>query len=425
MLKIASYNCNSVRKNSENVKNLLNANDIVCLQELLLSRSDLPVLNDFDENFNNIALVEDRETEGINEGRPSRGVAIFWRKCFTSSVTPILIDDRVIGLCLNSDTVKILLLNVYLPCDKQNLEAIHEYRSALANLKCIINEQNIDHVLLIGDFNADPFKGRFWDELKRFTNEMSLMILNEELPSDTFTYLCPAKNTTSWLDHVVCSRHIADNISNLDVNYNGAIYDHFPLSFELKLNFQNVKVNSSSLYISDFVDWRKISDKQKLDIMRKIDEMVEAKNLFDCDAFYCSVVNCKDSKHHRQICNVFMSMKAILVESTSQYCFDKIQKFKPVPGWNEYVKAYYAEARKAFLNWKDNGKPPEGILIEQMKATRSKFRSALDCCRSNEEKIRNDNLVKNLNNKKYKEFWNDLSKSKNCNNNCLNVIDNI
>ena len=144
MVKVASYNCNSIRKNSEIVKNILNSNDIVCLQELLLSKSDLPVLNDFNENFNNIAFVEDRETQGINEGRPSRGVAIFWRKCFASNVTPILIDDRIIGLCLKSDTIKVLLLNVYLPCDKQNLEAIHEYRSTLAKLKCIIDEQNMD-----------------------------------------------------------------------------------------------------------------------------------------------------------------------------------------------------------------------------------------------------------------------------------------
>ena len=161
MVKIASYNCNSVRNNSEIVKNVLNANDIVCLQELLLSKSDLPVLNDFNENFNTIAFVEDRETQGINEGRPSRGVAIFWRKSFTSNVTPILIDDRMIGLCLNSDAINVLLLNVYLPCDKQNLEAIHEYRSNLAKLKCIIDEQNKDHAMLIDDFNADPFKVRF------------------------------------------------------------------------------------------------------------------------------------------------------------------------------------------------------------------------------------------------------------------------
>ena len=425
MVKVASYNCNSIRKNSEIVKNILNTNDIVCLQELLLSKSDLPVLNDFNENFNNIAFVEDRETQGINEGRPSRGVAIFWRKCFASNVTPILIDDRIIGLCLKSDTIKVLLLNVYLPCDKQNLEAIHEYRSTLAKLKCIIDEQNMDHVLLIGDFNADPFKGRFWNELEGFINEMSLKILNEEFPHDTFTYLCPAKNTTSWLDHVVCSKHIANNISKLCVSYNDAIYDHFPLSFELELNFQIIKVNTSPFIITDFVDWRKINDKQKLDIKNKIDEMVEERNLFDCDAFYCSEVNCKSEEHHAQICDVYRNMREILVNSTSQHCFDRVHKFKPVPGWTEYVKTHHAEARKAFLNWKNNGKLSEGTFIDNMKATRSKFRSAFDYCKSNEEKIRNENFVKNLNNKNYKEFWDDVSKSKNCKNSCLNIIDNV
>ena len=61
MVKVVSYNCNSVRSRAENVKTLLRENDIVCLQEIMLCKSDLPILNNFNDDFYNIAFVEDRE----------------------------------------------------------------------------------------------------------------------------------------------------------------------------------------------------------------------------------------------------------------------------------------------------------------------------------------------------------------------------
>ena len=75
----------------------------------------------------------------------------------------------------------------------------------LAKMKIIIMEQNISNVIVAGDFNADPFKGRFWKELLAFIHSMSLSVIDEVLSPDSFTYLCPAKNTSSWLDHVLCS----------------------------------------------------------------------------------------------------------------------------------------------------------------------------------------------------------------------------
>ena len=47
-MKITSYNCNSVRNNSETVKKLLNDCDILLLQELMLEKRDLDILNEFD-----------------------------------------------------------------------------------------------------------------------------------------------------------------------------------------------------------------------------------------------------------------------------------------------------------------------------------------------------------------------------------------
>ena len=50
-LCIFSYNCNSVRKKIDTVRQLLNGCDIMLLQEILLTSDDSSFMNGIDENF--------------------------------------------------------------------------------------------------------------------------------------------------------------------------------------------------------------------------------------------------------------------------------------------------------------------------------------------------------------------------------------
>ena len=127
MVKCVSYNCNSIRNNSEIVKTLLQSSDVLFLQEIMLNRADLSMLNDFDQNFKQVTFVKDRDAEGINEGRPSRGVAIFWRRDLPANISPILINDFIIGIVLENGNDKFLFLNVYLPTDLQNFDSLDNY----------------------------------------------------------------------------------------------------------------------------------------------------------------------------------------------------------------------------------------------------------------------------------------------------------
>jgi len=47
------------------------------------------------------------------------------------------------------------------------------------------------------------------------------------MPSGTFTYLSQSHNSTSWLDHILCSGYV--NLSSVHVRYEISISDHFPL----------------------------------------------------------------------------------------------------------------------------------------------------------------------------------------------------
>ena len=52
-----------------------------------------------------------------------------------------------------------------------------------------------------------------------------------DLPNDAFNFLSSAYNTTRWLDHVISSRTV--KASKISVRYDLALYDHFPIQFEV------------------------------------------------------------------------------------------------------------------------------------------------------------------------------------------------
>ena len=428
MIRCASYNCNSIRNNSENVKELLNKNDIVFLQELMLSKSDLCVLNDFDNRFEYTAFVQDRESEGINEGRPSKGVAIYWRKHLSSNITPLLIDDSLIGIILkssNNSNNKTLFLNVYLPCDSQNPESFDNYRNALARLEIVIKEQNFNTLVLIGDFNADPFKGRFWKELLSFTKSLSLKFLDERLPCDTFTYLCPAKDSTSWLDHIFATELAVEEISNIYIDYKAAAYDHFPLLFNFDFNSDLEFYAKEDNIIDNMVYWNRMNNEDKNQIKEFIDSMITEYGLLDHELFFCTKVNCKNETHLKYIEDIFKNIISILTKSTSDFCAASVRNFKIIPGWNEFVKELYADARDRFLEWKIAGKPTSGIHRDRMHDSRAHFKNALDYCKKNEKQIRNEKLSQNLRKKNFKQFWSEVHKTNRNNTLLPSRIDNL
>ena len=408
MARIISYNCNSVRNNAEIVKSLLLDADILVLQEIMLEKSDINILGNFNNNFRYAAFVNDREREGICEGRPSGGVAIFWRAELAKFVSPLYVNNFLIGVTLSTSNYKILLLNVYMPCDMQTADALYKYKQSLAILGSVITEQNFNHVILVGDFNADPRKGRFWRLLRDFVDSLSLLVLDNMFPPDTFTYLCPSRDSTSWLDHVICSPNIKSKISKMSVSYDYALFDHFPIYFHLDVVF-DVPIICNDNILCEFVKWDRLSDEERLSIKNYIDR--ESVNIVDDAVFSCCNQNCKSQQHKDKLSELFITARYILYHSTDEYRFIKDEKFKEIPGWNDYVRQHHWEAREKFLLWVSNGKPYHGILYEDMKSTRSLFKAALDMCKSNENDIRNKKMLENFMNKNFKYFWSDVHRT--------------
>ena len=88
-------------------------------------------------------------------------------------------------------------------------------------------------------------------------------------------------------------------------------------------------------------------------------------------------INCKENRHVKVLDDIFDDMKHILLESTAEFKHTNNNRFKVIPGWNDEIKQLYTVARDSFLSWKRHGRPLNGALCDQMKATRSLFKRAL------------------------------------------------
>ena len=67
-----------------------------------------------------------------------------------------------------------VLLNVYLCCDDASLISLHEFQSNLKDISNFNNDEPLDDIYIIGDFNADSFKGRFFKNFESQRLEHSL-----------------------------------------------------------------------------------------------------------------------------------------------------------------------------------------------------------------------------------------------------------
>ena len=78
------------------------------------------------------------------------------------------------------------------------------------------------------------------------------------------------------------------------------------------------------------------------------------------------------------------------------------------PGWKEYVKGFYDEAREAFLTWRQEGSPRLGFYANRMRSSRTRFELALKKSKQNEKEIRAEAMAKKVAQKDTIPFWRDV-----------------
>lgn len=115
-LVVSTFNCKNMKTSNAEILSLCKFSDVVLLQETWLIDFELPYLNSISNDFYAKGISSVDSSAGFISGRPHGGLAVMWRKSIAQQCNIIDYDDhRLMGIELISDSIKIQLINVYLP----------------------------------------------------------------------------------------------------------------------------------------------------------------------------------------------------------------------------------------------------------------------------------------------------------------------
>ena len=425
--RLISFNCQSVNTNRELIELLLRKCEILVLQETLVTEHNKELLETFTGRNFGLAYVPAIRDEQTSVGRASGGLAIYYRHCIDLTCETITFSSRFLGIKLKCGEYSCLIVNCYFNCDYRTDESLLEYLNNVSVLANILTNESFDDIIILGDLNCDPSKGRFYDKLNALVKEFALYPLDiSELPASSYTYISHNETaSTSWLDHILCSR--CSIACNVEILYGITFTDHIPIMCEIRLP---CKVEVSALDDTLTaphgynIPWETLSDDHLLTYSANLEFL--ARYMW-YDVLACNDSNCNNSQHKSQLTALFSSMKEGMHLASEHLMKNDKGKFKHVIGWNRHCKTLYSNARENYLLWHEGGRVRNGSLFDAMKNSRAEFKRALRYCRENEAQLRKDILLEKFltSGKNSKEFWKEVRKSKISQAKCPRVIDGL
>ena len=430
-LRFCSYNCCSLNKNIDIVRELTDGSyDIIMLQETMLIADRLGDLGFIGEDYESVgigAVFSEKSLESIS-GRPQGGIACLWRKNSVFNVDKIVLDENIIIMCISIGDFKILFINLYLNSDLLDSITLNNYLNNLNKLESILGDYDYDCIYFVGDFNADPFVGRAWKNLTDFRLHNNLKCFDfDALDRNTFTFTSYGGSYCKWLDHFVGRDCVGAELRDIEVHYDLVGSDHLPMSGRLVINddlLKNRRVSplDTKQNISYYIEWEKL-DINEIEIIE--DKILDsAIDILDCGAARCKMLGCHDQGHLNDIFIIYDKLISAIQENTLQLRRErkKKNKFKVIPGWNRNVKELHKAARQHYLNWIRIGKPRDTIDFDLMTESRGVFKKALTDCKRNEIKEIGISIESKFRDKDKTSFWKEV-KQKKCNNKKSSIID--
>ena len=416
-IKISTYNCNSIRRPiaTEVLTKLCNENDIIAVQEHMLPQQDLCHLSRLHPDFIGKGTHTCDLADGPIRGRPSGGVAFLWRKSIDNNVKILKIDDpRFICATITSENVNMMLINVYLPYECN--DNVDEYLDSIGVLTSLVDNAPTHHVCVVGDFNADIHKRRFGQHVAQLCTDKNLVFVDiERLPDSSFTYMSAAHNSTSWLDHVLCSHSTNILIDDVKIMYDYVLFDHIPMQITLNMRcarMQNVQYADREGTCAP--NWVKASDRDRRQYSHRCELLARSMHVPR------EVIVCKDAKctaHESQIMSIYNDICKIMERAAAETLPQRTPQIKNnetnvLPGWNDYVNEYHEDAKFWHYMWRCN-RQRHGYVYEMMKTSRTRFRLALRQCKAQEQTLRDDKMAESLQCANDKEFWQAVKKRTN------------
>ena len=258
LMKIISWNVNSVRARIENIKNYIkdSAPDLLLLQEIKTQNENFP-----SDEFKNLGYIS-----YVFGQKSYNGVAIISKHELDNTNNNFIKDDlnqsRIITAELKLKKKKIHLINIYVPNGNPVDTEKYEYKKNwlkkfISNVEKKIQKNS--NILIAGDFNIIPEEIDVHD-FKRYENDalgrLEIRKKYRELINLGFKDVYRLKNKTkqeytfwdyfagSWqknygmrIDHFLISNSLVENIKSININKKPRSKekpsDHTPIELEI------------------------------------------------------------------------------------------------------------------------------------------------------------------------------------------------
>ncbi|CAH2216034.1 jg25937, partial [Pararge aegeria aegeria] len=294
--RIVTFNCKSVKRSSDGIREFCKTADIVALQETWLLPDELSFLETLSDDFSSTGVSAVDTAAGMLRGRPYGGVALLWRRSAFQNVSIVQChNSRICAIRIVLPEKSCIVMSVYMPTDA--VANLAEFTDVLSSVNAVIDTYSESCVYILGDYNAHPTE-RFYIELSQFCIEQEWTCVDVEmlgLMSDTYTFISEAHGSKRWLDHCVATKAAIASVSNVYVLYDIMWSDHFPLVVECNLNVLQPKkpLNNTSLNV---ITWGERGQEQIHTYQRECHERLRLID-FPHELRECCDRTCSDPKH--------------------------------------------------------------------------------------------------------------------------------
>ena len=391
------------------MENLCAKNDILCIQEHWLWEFQKDwIQNNFPE-FKTFVRCHDSNDPitNFNVPRGQSGVAILWSDKFADVITRLDVgNERIVAIQLDVD-IKICLINVYLPTNKNDSE--YRYRECLDVLHDIIRRYEPTHkILLCGDLNGTllPTRNNKHDViLKDFVQEHFLSTGLHYSGEPTFFHFNGV--VTSQIDYILSNDpdlYISYSILQKDPRN---VSSHVPVQVKIRLP---VKVPSNT-------DSSVSKSKQKPKTVYSWDKI-------DSDSFIGHLQSNLNKTVPTNVDNAVTDFTSCLKKAAHAAVPSKILTFKgPKRRVSCHVLQSLKQVKETYNRWKLAGKPKTGPLHLENKLAKKSLRKQQRMEEVARRRSFYDSVMENPSSKKFYQLIR-RSRSKNeSNTTCIQVQD--
>jgi exonuclease III len=415
-ITLCSYNCGGMNRGGDFMSQLLtdHSSDLVLLQETWLLESNLLELGRLHKDylFHGKSGVDSSST--ILAGRPYGGVAILWNKCLSNRVVPFTICNRrlcAVKVILDND-VKLLLINVYMPCDNRSKTVVHEdYQKVIDDIEQVLLSSEYDCVMIFGDLNTCLNRNNAHTKLLlQFAKQNELYNVwdhpNAE-PDDT--YVNYALNQSSRIDHAYVTQNLVPCIVKFNA-YQSPLNpsDHVPIFLDVSTMVDRIAVDQSPDNTNN-ISWNRVKDYHIERYKDELDQLLNH-NDFKTGCISCNDLRCNDISHMENI-DILCEKLIVSCLQAGNKCFPKCKsKGKVIPSWSETIEPLRDTSLFWHSLWISNGRPKSGPVAEVMRSTRAKYHKAIKDAKQHDTELRRIRFAQSHETRDSTQFWSEVKK---------------